>query len=87
MDANELRKEILELHLKYANGKEIHMTIPNPDESKYKGSRLKINKGRLEENSFHVLEFFCKERKLTLKPRDGYLTIYTPKEDQSERGT
>jgi hypothetical protein len=78
-EANRLKRELGNLQFKKENGEEIHITIPNPDDSRYEGSRLKINKGRLEENSFHVLECFCKERKLTLKPRNGYLTIYTPK--------
>ena len=78
-EVSKLRKEILKLHLKDENGKEIHVTIPNPDDSKYEGSRLKINKNRLEEDSYCILKGFCKERQLKLRKKNGFLTIYTPK--------
>jgi|GEM_PF-7101086 len=82
-EAIRLKEELEKLHFKKENGEEIHITFPNP-EDKYGGSWLRICKGRLENDSFLVLGSFCKERKLTLKPINGYLAIYR-KGDQAER--
>ena len=81
-EANELRKELLDCHLKDKNGDEIkRIAIPNRDDSKYEGCALKLRKTRLDEVSFYQLENICKEHKLQLKDieRKGCWTIYTPK--------
>jgi hypothetical protein len=78
-EANKLRKELVECHLKDASGIEIRITIPNPDDSKYEGCALKISKTKLEGTSFRVLEDFCRKHKLTMKKRNGYWILYTPK--------
>ncbi len=81
-EVNEVRKELLGRHLKDEKGNEIkHITIPNPDNSKYEGCALKIGRTRLDEASFYLLETTRKEHKLQRKDfeKNGYWTIYTPK--------
>jgi len=87
-EANRLRKEILDLGLFDAKGIEIErITIPNQDDSKYEGLALKIKRTtkRLEDNSYDVLEDFCRKRNLKISKtiEKEYWIIYTPKRLQS----
>jgi hypothetical protein len=81
-EVHEVRKKLLECHLKDKNGNEIkRLTIPNPDDNKYEGCALKIKRTRLDEASFCLLESIRTEHKLQRKDfeKNGYWTIYTPK--------
>ena len=80
-EVEEVRKALLDCHLKDGNGNEIkRITIPNPDDSKYEGYALKIKKN-LDKPSFLQLKNICSERKLkyTNFEKQGFYTIYTQK--------
>lgn len=80
-EVNEVRKALLEFHLKDEAGNEIeHIAIPNPDATKYEGDALRIKKTQLDKKSLTFLEGICKKHKLQMKNFEkGSLTIYTPK--------
>jgi hypothetical protein len=80
-EAEEVRKALLDCHLKDGNGNEIkRITLPNPDDSKYEGCALIIKKN-LDKTSFLQLKKICSERKLkyTNFEKQGFYTIYSPK--------
>jgi len=82
-ETNKLRKELLDSNLFDANGIEIeHISIPNPDSSKYEGFAFKIKRTtkRLKEPSYAVLKDFCHGHRLKISKtiEKGYWVIYTP---------
>ena len=80
-EASEVRKALLNCHLKDGNGNEIkRITFQNPDESRYEGYALKVKKN-LSKASFLQMKNICSERKLkyTNFEKQGFYTIYTPK--------
>jgi hypothetical protein len=81
-EANRLKKELLNRHLKNANRKEAKITIPNCNDNRYEGCALKIEK--LDRDSFRVLNSICKERELRRRIFEkGYWTIYTEKPSET----
>ncbi len=81
IEASEVKKALLDCHLKDGNGNEIkRITLQNPDDSKYEGCALKVKKN-LENDSYLQLKKIVSERKLRYAnfEKQGFYTIYTPK--------
>ncbi len=82
-EANKIKEEILGWHLKDEIGIEItHITIPNPDKSKYEDLALKIKKTKFDKVSLErLVNDILKKHQLVKKDlhNDGYLYICTMK--------